>query len=114
MSSVTGIDVTQLFAAFVCFFSRALTLQNENWAQSGLRRECFSAFRQLYIIFRSVQPTGTNFHFHFLGVASAVFAKIGEFAGSSACRESLNFILSPRLGLVSPFHLKKFDQVLLL
>ena len=28
--------------------------------------------------------------------------------------ESLNFILSPRRGLVSPFPLKKFDQVLLL
>ena len=65
MSSVTGIDVTQLFAAFVCFFSRALTLQNENWAQSGLRRECFNAFRQLRIIFKSVQLTGTNFHFQF-------------------------------------------------
>ena len=63
MSSVTGIDVTQLFAAFVCFFSRALTLQNENWAKSGLRRECFNAFRLLRIIFKSVQLTGTNFHF---------------------------------------------------
>ena len=65
MSSVTGIDVTQLFAAFVCFFSRALTLQNENWAKSGLRRECFNAFRLLRIIFKSVQLTGTNFHFQF-------------------------------------------------
>ena len=64
-SSVTGIDVTQLFAAFVCFFSRALTLQDENWAQSGLRRECFNAFRQLRIIFKSVQLTGTNFRFQF-------------------------------------------------
>ena len=53
------------FRGLCVFFSRALTLQNENWAQSGLRRECFNAFRQLRIIFKSVQLTGTNFQFQF-------------------------------------------------
>ena len=94
----------------VFFFSRALTLQNENWAQSGLRRECFNAFRQLRIIFKSVQLTGTNFHFYFLGVASAFFAKNwGARRLALRLAEDLRVLeVHSRLELVSPFPLKKF------
>ena len=70
----------------VFFFARSDSSKRKLGAVRTQERmfQCFQAAQDNF----QIRPTRTNVHFHFLGVASAFFAKIGEFAGSSACRGS--------------------------